>query len=201
MRKQLTVTLCLILCISLLLTPVHGLAIKAGPSAGPGPKKPKPVFLPKIRKPSSTPIQSSTPGQTSTLLPNGSLLLIGGPGANGPRDSAVVQNPHTGERFELRSKLNNARAWHSATMLPDGGILILGGIGKNNQTIRAAEVFGSQTQAFTLLPQSKQPASRAYHTSTLLLDGNVLIVGGVAPDGTPAKAQLNLPSLRSNCSR
>ena len=192
MRKQFTVALNLILCISVLLTPVIGLASKAGPSAGPGPKKPKPVFLPKIKKPSSTPIQSSThsTGQTSTLLPNGSLLLVGGHGANGPRDSAVVQNPRTGERFELRSKLNNARAWHSATMLPDGGILIIGGIGNNGRTIRTAEVFGSQTQAFTLLPQSKQPSSRAYHTSTLLLDGNVVIVGGVAPDGTPAKTQL-----------
>ena len=192
MRKQFTVALNLLLCMSVLLTPVIGLASKAGPSAGPRPIKPKSAFLPKIKKPSSTPIQSSTPatGQTSTLLPNGSLLLIGGPGANGPRDSAVVQNPHTGERFEIRSKLNNARAWHSATMLPDGGILILGGIGKNGQTIKAAEVFGSQTQAFTLLPQSKQPSSRAYHTATLLLDGNVLIVGGVTPDGTPAKVQL-----------
>jgi len=192
MRRQFVRGLHLILCFCVFFAPVLGLTLKRSSRVS-NPKKPKPVLLPKGNKPAVPYIQSSAQptGQSSTLLPNGSLLLIGGEGPNGPKDVAIVRNPQTGQTFELRSRLNIARAWHSATMLPDGSILILGGVGRNGRMVNAAEVFSFQTQTFLFLPQSRQPSPRAYHTATSLVDGSVLITGGVKVDGrTPGGAEL-----------
>src|SRR5215217_1303734 len=120
---------------------------------------------------------SLLPGQTLTLLPDGRSLLIGGESASGPQDAIAISDPRTGEPVPLKTRLYQARAWHSATMLPDGRVLILGGIGKNGSVVKSAEIFDAETQISAQLA-IPELAARAYHTATLLTDGQVLIVGG-----------------------
>src|SRR6185369_4962643 len=138
---------------------------------------PKPERL-RLNKPVQTPAPD---GQTSTLLPDGRVLVIGGVGAE---STAVINDPVTGERLPLPN-LDEARAWHSATMLPDGRVFIFGGTGTGGRALKSAEIFDPVTLSFTLLP-SVGLTARAFHSATLLMDGKVLLVGGNSESGKAA---------------
>jgi RHS repeat-associated protein len=141
----------------------------------PVPKREKRDF---ISKPATrTPSQSQLEGQSTTLLPDGRLLLIGGEGSNGPQASMAIRDPRTQQTTLLPGSLQEARAWHSATVLPDGRVLVAGGTGAGGKAISSAEIYDPQTGISTPLPSSGLSA-RAHHTATLLTTGQVLIVGG-----------------------
>src|SRR5689334_3741176 len=149
------------------------------------------------RKPSTKPMRpfavrpqaaALRPGQTATLLPDGSSLLIGGE-ENGRSVSNAAITDSRGVAVTLAAKLHRARAWHSAMMLPDGRVLIVGGIGDNGSIARSAEIFDPATQSFNLLAES-EGAARAYHTATLLPSGQVLITGGTSGQGIASNKAL-----------
>ena len=73
------------------------------------------------------------PGQSATLLPNGSWLLVGGEEQGLPLPTAAILNPLTKAVKALPNQLQDARAWHTATLLPDGTVLVLGGVGADGQ--------------------------------------------------------------------
>ena len=131
------------------------------------------------------PVQTvAVEGQSSTLLPDGRLLVVGGIGPGGALGSAAINDPLTGERVPLPN-LREARAWHSSTLLPDGRVFIFGGIGTGGRALRSAEIFDPVTLSFALAP-SVGLTARAFHTATLLMDGKVLLVGGVGENGKAA---------------
>ena len=69
---------------------------------------------------------------TSTLLPNGGILVAGGIGIDGsPMASAEVYNPATGHSAVTANNMNFVRAFATATLLPNGKVLIAGGFGKS----------------------------------------------------------------------
>src|SRR6266496_3087757 len=78
--------------------------------------------------PNNNPI-AHAPGQSATLLPDGSWLLLGGQGKNGAISAASIENLAQKTTTVLSNAMLFARAWHSATLLPDGRVLIPGGIG------------------------------------------------------------------------
>ena len=136
-------------------------------------------------------------GQTSTLLPDGRWLTIGGEGKDGLLAGVGVKDQRTGTLHSVPGKLHYARAWHTATLLPDGTVLILGGIGTSGQVIERAEAFDPETQTYELLRHTGLTA-RAYHTATLLTEGRVLIAGGISEKGEPLKkADLYDPQTRT----
>ena len=129
-------------------------------------------------------VNSATPaaGQSTTLLPDGNLLLVGGFGPDGrPLADVVVFDV---QRNEPRSHaiLSFPRSWHTATVLPDGTVLILGGIGADSLVVAEAEIFDPASSSVQTLA-SRAPLPRVFHSATLLTDGRVLIAGGVGPDG------------------
>ncbi len=131
-------------------------------------------------------------GQSSTLLPDGRVLLLGGLGSSGLIASGAIEDS-SGVITPLRTRLLEARAWHTASILPDGKVFIFGGVGKKG-VMSDGEVFDPATQLFrpisvaTLRP-------RAHHTATVLTDGNLLIAGGIGADSRLAdRAQLWTPS-------
>ena len=55
-----------------------------------------------------------------TLLGDGRSLLIGGEVDKRAVDTVSLSDGFTGAPVPIKSKLRQARAWHSATTLPDG---------------------------------------------------------------------------------
>jgi RHS repeat-associated protein len=137
-------------------------------------------------------------GQSSTLLPDGRLLLLGGEGKDGPVTTASIKVASTGETTQLPAGLLHARAYHSATVLPDGTVLIWGGVGTDGKVLDVAESFSPATATFSALPATGL-LPRAHHTATLLTDGLLFITGGVSKhDQTVGNAELW--DFRSNTS-
>lgn len=134
----------------------------------------------------SVPTSSSSvqlPGQSSTLLADGRLLLLGGESNIGPVANAFLRDPKTGTVSQLANGLQHARAWHIATTLPNGTVLILGGIGAGEKTEKTGEIFDPSSGKFQVV-EVNGLTPRSSQTATLLTDGRVLIAGGVDESGT-----------------
>lgn len=121
-------------------------------------------------------------GQTATLLPDGSWLLLGGMGPAGPLDGVSIRTADSNQGVRLSSAMHFSRAWHTATLLPDGTVLVLGGIGGDGKIVETAELFDPETKTSSLLATT-QPTARAFHTATLMTNGAVLVAGGLSSDG------------------
>lgn len=118
-------------------------------------------------------------GQSTTLMPDGHLLVLGGESKRGLLATAEIQDPSTGAITSLPQGLAHARAWHTATLLPNGTVLIFGGLGADGSVVAGSELFDPTTKQFKPVT-TPGLNGRAHHTATLLTDGTVLIAGGVS---------------------
>jgi hypothetical protein len=107
---------------------------------------------------------------TSTLLPNGQVLVAGGFDSSGILSSAELYNPSIGTWMATTSAMINAHDLHTATLVPNGKVLIAGGNYNGPELYDPATGMWSATGALN--------ASREFHTATLLTNGKVLVAGG-----------------------
>jgi hypothetical protein len=120
-------------------------------------------------------------GHTATALANGKILVAGGASrfAGNSLASSELFDPATGT-FTATGNMVTPRSLHTATVRNDGTVLVAGGdTGFYNgflQTLSAVELFDPTTGTFTSVADMTTP--RESHTATLLLNGEVLIVGG-----------------------
>ena len=127
--------------------------------------------------------QGGSLGQSSTLLPNGDTLLLGGFNTlKEPVSDAFIISSLDNSARKLNRGMRTPRAGQTATTLPDGTVLIFGGVGPNGKLVADAELFDPQTLQFSLLPEVLA-VPRAFHTATLLTDGTVLFAGGTTAGG------------------
>jgi hypothetical protein len=113
-------------------------------------------------------------GQTTTQLPDGSVLVAGGTGA---ADKAEI---YAGGAFTFTgAAMQVARTSHTATLMADGTVLFTGGSDGVN-TLSSAEVFDPSTGVFTNTTGTMIHA-RQSHSAALLADGRVLLIGGFNP--------------------
>jgi Tol biopolymer transport system component len=118
---------------------------------------------------------------TATLLGDGRVLIAGG---RSPKDttfaSAEIYDPGSGA-FTQTGSMHSGRWSHTATLLPDGRVLIAGGYesdgGRNWQVLSATELYDAGSGTFS--PNGSMGEARDAHTATLLVDGRVLIAGGI----------------------
>ncbi len=122
-------------------------------------------------------------GHTATLVPGGSLIVMGGTDRlNGPAHSEAFRLLSGGSRFELLDDtLNVARTGHTATRLPDGRVLILGGSRSNDiagivDLVETVEIFDPATTQFDVVPFEGQPIRRTQHTAVLRNVSSRLII-------------------------
>jgi len=130
---------------------------------------------------------------TATLLQNGKVLIAGGfvdYGSGQVTNSTELYDPATG-LWSNTGNLNQRRALHTGTVLSGGKVLIAGGFFVDNfpNITDSAELYdpASGTWSNTV----SMNARRRFHTTTLLLNGRVLAVGGQAGP----VAQLNSAEL------
>ncbi len=95
-------------------------------------------------------------------------------------DSAEVFHWREGE-FEMTGRMAVSRFGHTSTLIPDGSVIVIGGItqldGQGEQPTDLIERYDYNDKKFTKLGRLR--TARAYHTTTLLKDGRLLVVGGV----------------------
>jgi len=115
---------------------------------------------------------------TATLLPDGTVLVVGGIGANGKVEETVeIFDPNTLKFAELRGTGLKARAHHTATLLTDGRVFTAGGATGGAEVLDAAEFYDFHGRHKTNVDVGLQSA-RQDQTATLLPDGTVLLWGG-----------------------
>jgi RHS repeat-associated protein len=120
-------------------------------------------------------------GSSVTVLPDGTVLIVGGRTDGVSQSVAWLLDPETQTVSSVRGGLNQGRSGHSATLLADGTVVVIGGIDSEGNVVDSMELFESRTLTFRQL-QSHVP-SRSGHSATLLVDGRVLLAGGVDPNG------------------
>ena len=144
-------------------------------------------------------------GHTATLLPNDKVLLAGGEESNNPipdyLSTAELYDPATGTfaptgyLMDGVGYMGQTHVGHTATLLPfePDMVLIIGGwpvipqYGDGSSEIYMVDGgwFGSAGESYRMITE------RSDHTATLLLDGRVLVTGGMDTNGNdPDSAEL-----------
>lgn len=139
------------------------------------------------------PLATARHDHTSTLLPNGKLLVVGGQtNGGGYLASAELYDPATGA-WSAAGVMAHARAYHAATLLPNGKVLVSGGQDASFY-YGQAELYDPGTGVWTSTGSLSTP--RTGHTATLLPNGRVLIAGGYS-NGYLASAELYNPATET----
>jgi Kelch motif len=133
----------------------------------------------------------------ATLLSDGRVLFSGGQLMNGgdtDLSSALLYDPQTGQ-FSKTGSMVEPRDSATATRLADGRVLVVGGFTRPSDmpatakgpvlvSVASAELYDPGTGTFN--DAGSMTIARAGHTATLLLDGRVLIAGGLNMTPTTA---------------
>ncbi len=129
-------------------------------------------------------------GHTATLLPGGKVLVAGGQGNSGSLSSAELYDASTGT-FIPTGGMTAIRQYLAASILPNGQVMVCGGedlVGVNNPILASADAFDPGSAVFA--GTGAMNIARIWHTATLLLSGEVLIIGGANNTATVAAAEL-----------
>jgi len=116
---------------------------------------------------------------TATLLPNGKVLVAGGFGSN--PSSAELYDPVT-NAWTSAGSLANGRSMHTSTLLLNGKVLIIGGFDGLNilssieQYDPTVATVADPTKGWSTYAKILS-TPRAMHTSTLLSNNKVLVLG------------------------
>src|SRR5450759_4491606 len=135
---------------------------------------------------------------SATLLADGRVLISGGQLLNGNSmtdvNFALLYEPQTGH-FIQTGALAQPRDTATATRLEDGRVLVTGGFtypsdqpasakGHAIVSVSSAEIYAPNSCKFS--DTGSMTIARAGHTATLLLDGRVLMAGGIDMTATTA---------------
>jgi hypothetical protein len=124
----------------------------------------------------TSPMSVARRNHTATLLPDGTVLVIGGSdGAGALQSTAETYDPASGTWSQVDA-MTVARAYHSATLLPDGRVLVAGGSDQDWAHSASSELFDPVTGRWATVSSMAQP--RRQHSATLLPTGHVLVAGG-----------------------
>lgn len=128
----------------------------------------------------------SRANHTATVLQSGEILFAGGESLEGTTATAELFNP-VAMTFTLTGSMTVPREGHTATLLPSGQVLIVGGSndasGSGTIPLATAEIYNPTSGTFTATASPN--VARLDHTATLLVNGKVLIAGGVVPGYPP----------------
>ncbi|WP_239576384.1 kelch repeat-containing protein [Archangium primigenium] len=125
---------------------------------------------------------------SAVLLPNGKVLVAGGFTSEfygTALSSAELYDPATGT-WSYTGALSQARGYHTLTLLPNGKVLVTGGSNvaednaENPNLLASAELYDPATGTWS--SAGGLSTGRAWHSATLLPNGQVLVAGGAGID-------------------
>jgi hypothetical protein len=125
-------------------------------------------------------LSSARRNNTTTLLPDGKVLVAGGDGGIHVLSSAELYDSESGAWLPTGS-LGTERSGPSAALLPNGKVLIAGGFDENRNVLGSAELYVGSMVSPTLLNIS---------TRTRILTGDRVLIGGFIITGTELKRVL-----------
>ena len=151
------------------------------------------IFDPASGKWTSTPALAHDHwGATLTVLAGGRVLLVGGdPGL--PGGAVELFDPALGAWKDL-APMSTPRRYHTATLLPNDRVLVTGGQvpDDGSKITPTAELYNPATGTWTKV--APMAIARSMHTATRLVDGTVVVVGGVTSTGITAAAERYNPA-------
>ncbi len=115
-------------------------------------------------------------GHAMVVLPNGNILVSGSE-ADSIQSSAEIYDISTGN-WRYTNPMNVPRAYHNLVLLKTGKVLAIGGFRE-----RSCELFDPVTEAWSMtdsIPTFRQSGQ----TVTKLIDGRILVTGGMYVDTT-----------------
>ena len=117
-------------------------------------------------------------GHTATVLPDGTVFIFGGVGADGKLvTTSELFDPATQKFTVLTDVLAVPRAFHTAVVLTDGSLLLAGGITAGNQFPDDVQILDFRSRK-ALSFHALLSIPREGHAAALLSDGSVRISGG-----------------------
>lgn len=131
----------------------------------------------------TSPMSEERALHAATLLNTGKVLVVGGVQTGGGVTATTELFDANLETFTLSGSLALGRKRHRESLLLDGTVLVSGGnfldngSGGGERETDTAELYHPATGLFTSV--ANMSSARSEHESTLLLDGTVLISGGI----------------------
>ena len=119
-------------------------------------------------------LASARYSHTTSLLPDGQVMVAGGNKGSGVLGSAEIYNSATGT-WATASPMHFLREQHIAVGLLNGKILVAGG-SNGSVTIPNGEIFDPVSATWTEI--NKMDEARRNHSAVLLTNGCVLVAGG-----------------------
>jgi hypothetical protein len=127
------------------------------------------IFVP------TAPMITARANHTATLMPDGTVIVLGGQSTSGTSLSAAEVYSSTAVAWSSLAAMPTALAYHTATLLQDGRLLVIGGSGALGAS---AGVYAYTPATNSWATLASLPQALYQHTATLLYDGRVLVAGG-----------------------
>jgi hypothetical protein len=120
---------------------------------------------------------------TLVAMPDGSIVLSGGRGSWDNRKlNDTWRSTDNGATWILMNASSGwrARAYLTSVLMPDRSILLMGGLSGSGSGIIENDVWRSKDSGTTwiLVNSSSWVSGRSYHSSVVMPDGSILLMGG-----------------------
>ena len=158
----------------------------------------------------AAPMPQARYDHAAALIAGGKVFITGGApappmgigphGAAPARLPAAVYDPATDTWAAAATPQYDRPVYPTATVLRDGRVLVVGGqymYNSPDQRIETSELYNPASNTWSAAPSETRTVARQYHSATLLLDGRVLVAGGLLNDRSVAWSVVYDPTSNS----
>jgi galactose oxidase len=134
-----------------------------------------------LRPNNERPDGAGADGASSVLLPNGTIMIVGGSSERNVQQRADIYDPIQDQWRSIETGV--ARYYPTALLLPDGTVFVINGLKAGVGDSKAPQIIDPGTRRVMTGPSWPDQKVRGYHNTALLLpDGRILTAGGGRSD-------------------